>query len=257
MRSQAGCKIKICDFDEKENVLMETRNEDLEMEVGQEVESEEPFEVDDSPVETTTRGDAISITPMVVGNFGGRYVRFERLEHVPAGTKTYTHPSDLGGNSKEQLEQIYAFVKGAVPKEFPDRRVALDSLWDAFSELPVVDPVTFAPEEQERQAQKSRIQLEPQQDQKRAASGPKKKPDDVYTIYAETPKMKELLEKLPPQARACAEILRACDQTTLSQADLAALIEANKAKFNSRQDSWRIFAYYRGDLLRVGFLTYA
>ncbi len=64
-------------------------------------------------------------------------------------------------------------------------------------------------------------------------------------------------KNFPPQAITCMKILsRAADPTKIPEAEAMRLLEENKNLLGTRQESWRIFAYYRaklneGDYLRM------
>ncbi len=57
---------------------------------------------------------------LFVANVDGKYVRFEKLEHVPAGCRTYTNKKELLGQTQKQVEAVYAHVKGIPHKTFKD-----------------------------------------------------------------------------------------------------------------------------------------
>lgn len=58
---------------------------------------------------------------------------------------------------------------------------------------------------------------------------------------------------LPTQAITCLQLMWAHDSDQISEGELKALIVANAAKLNTRQDPWRIFQYYRSKLNSAGF----
>lgn len=66
--------------------------------------------------------------------------------------------------------------------------------------------------------------------------------------------------RLPPQACALLDILveamQAKDEPVFTEGELQALIEQKKELLNTKQDPWRIFQYYRGKLISVGFLRF-
>ncbi len=62
-------------------------------------------------------------------------------------------------------------------------------------------------------------------------------------------------KNFPPQAITCMKILsRAADPTKIPEAEAMQLLEENKSLLGTRQESWRIFAYYRAKLTGADYL---
>ncbi len=62
-------------------------------------------------------------------------------------------------------------------------------------------------------------------------------------------------KNFPPQAITCMKILsRAVDPTKIPEAEAMQLLEENKGLLGTRQESWRIFAYYRAKLTGADYL---
>lgn len=74
--------------------------------------------------------------------------------------------------------------------------------------------------------------------------------EGVYYVVLNVP-----ARNFPPQAITCMKIL-ACaeDPTHVMEADAMRMIEENKALLGTRQDSWRIFCYYRAKLIGGDYL---
>src|SRR5271169_2366117 len=83
------------------------------------------------PVATVTIADAVTTNDdnIIVANVNGKYKRFHKIEHVPAGCRTYTSKAELKGQLKKQLESVYGYVKGCEPKSFKDHDTPVDSVW--------------------------------------------------------------------------------------------------------------------------------
>jgi hypothetical protein len=74
--------------------------------------------------------------------------------------------------------------------------------------------------------------------------------EGVYYVVLNVP-----VRNFTPQAIACMKILaRAEDPTHVSEADAMRLLEENKALLGTRQDSWRVFCYYRAKLIGADYL---
>ena len=215
---------------------------------------------EDASITTVTAVDAITTNNdnMIVANVNGKYKRFLALEHVPAGCRTYTSKSELKGQTKKQLETIYAYVKGVEPKNFKDQDTAVDNLWYAFAQLPVFDPVKDEPETGERAAKKgkgAKVGIVADSAVSEKKSYQKKRDEDKYVIKPETDKSKALIAELAPQAQACVEIIRKDGKSEYTEVELRALMDSNKTKLRTRQTAWRIFQYYRSNLISADVLV--
>jgi hypothetical protein len=58
------------------------------------------------------------------------------------------------------------------------------------------------------------------------------------------------LANMPPQAKACLAMLKEFKMDKVSEADFKELILKSGDRLHTRQDPWRIFQYYRGNMIR-------
>jgi hypothetical protein len=203
----------------------------------------------DGAVTTAASNPAKTPTELFVANVDGKYLRFEKLEHVPAGCRTYTNKRELLGQTQKQVEAVYAHVKGIQPKSFKDKETAADNLWSAFGELPLFVPKKSVPSSDtdgSLPADAGKTDTKKKYQKKRAV--------DIYKILPETDKTRKALEEFAPQAKACVEIIRADGKAQYTEDELKALMEANRAKLRTKQIPWRIFQYYRGAMVSADIL---
>jgi hypothetical protein len=211
----------------------------------------------ETPVVTVTAKDAVTINGdnVIVANINGKYKRFDKVEHVPAGCRTYTSKAELRGQTKKQLETIYSYVKGCDPKNFKDHDTAVDNVWHAFSQLPAFDPIKDDPEGQERRRKAAAKNVEPTDAGDKKKSYQKKREENKYVIKPETEKSKKMVSELAPQAQDVVAIIRKDGRPLYTELELRALMDANKEKLRTRQTAWRIFQYYRSNLIGADVLV--
>lgn len=211
------------------------------------------------PVTTVTSEDAVTTNAdnVVVAVIHSKYRRFERLEHVPSGCRTYTSKAELMGQTKKQLENVYSLLKGCELKSFKDHDTAVENVWHAFGQLPVFDPVKDdpGPQEKKKPAGKNGKAPETATADDKKKSYQKKREENKYVIKAETEKSKKMVGELAPQAQCCVEIIRKDGKAEYLESELKALMEANKEKLRTRQTAWRIFQYYRSNLISADVLV--
>jgi hypothetical protein len=192
---------------------------------------------------------APTVEKVYVANVGGKYLRFSRLQAIPAGSKVYSSVDDLLGQSQEQLEKLFAYTTGE-DKRFSDLAEAAASVWDAFNLAPSYDPAIHSPKD-DPTAPKAAAQAA-------SAKGKnyvRKRDSTKYIMKPETQKSLDAIAKLAPQAQACVKILRASGKTTMMEAEVRALIESGNPELRTRQGSWRIFQYYRSKLIHADVFT--
>lgn len=208
----------------------------------------------DSAVTTTAGSGGTKPTPteLFVANVDGKYLRFEKLEHVPAGCRTYTNKRELLGQTQKQVEAVFAHVKGIPPKTFKDKETAAENLWDAFGELPLFVPKKAAPPAADTDGSLPADAGKTDTSKKKYQ---KKRDVDIYKILPETDKTRKALDDFAPQAKACVEIIRADGKPQYTEDELKALMEANRGKLRTKQTPWRIFQYYRGMLISADILV--
>jgi hypothetical protein len=59
---------------------------------------------------------------------------------------------------------------------------------------------------------------------------------------------------LPPQARVCVRLVLE-GAGTWSEEELHDHVQTYTAQFNTKQDAWKIFTYYRPKLIKAGFIS--
>lgn len=204
----------------------------------------------DDAVTTDASGPAAKIVPkeLFVANVDGKYVRFEKLEHVPAGCRTYTNREELLGQTQKQVEAVYCHVKGIQTRSFKDKETAADNLWNAFAELPLFVPKVSAKTDSDLSEDAGKTEVGKKKYQK-------KREVDIYKILVETDKSKKLIAELAPQAQAVVEIIRADGKLQYTEDELKALMDSHKGKLRTKQTAWRIFQYYRGKLIGADVLV--
>jgi len=60
--------------------------------------------------------------------------------------------------------------------------------------------------------------------------------------------------RLPAQARACLSIIELAGTSEVQETRLKELMDEHAAKLNTKQEPWRIFAYYRPQLIKNKFI---
>jgi hypothetical protein len=135
------------------------------------------------------------------------------------------------------LHNIYAdkSVKG-----FKDKTAGADRLWKVLE-------VGATPSVYDRvdDVEKSRIERIPR----------KKKEDRLY-VYTKIDRFDEILSRMPQQAQDLAHIVTADIKSKWSEPDLKEVVREAKENgtLKTKQNSWRIFQYYRSHLLAAGVL---
>jgi hypothetical protein len=88
-----------------------------------------------------------------------------------------------------------------------------------------------------------------------AISGARPQPRDYKIINVPAPKA------IQPQAIKCMAILKrwveehAPDKQTISEADAMKVLAANVTNISNNQTPWKVFAFYRANLVRLGYLV--
>lgn len=235
----------------------ELDEEDDEDDLDDEDEEDEEDKADDQAPE------------IIVANVNGTYVRFKNLESVPAGSKVYSSKDDLKSQTKDQLETLYSYVKKVDKKTVKDHAMAVENVWYAFQNLPFFDPEKHLPKDPNADAGKKKGAKAAGEKKGGEKKGGAKKDDKAgksaeggsdksyvrkrdtnkYVMKAATDKSKKAVETMAPQARAIVELMVAGGKTEYTETELREMIEKNKEKLRTRQNSWRIFQYYRSQLI--------
>ena len=84
---------------------------------------------------------------------------------------------------------------------------------------------------------------------------PAQAPTGISTSKYSLGTSKEITIKTP-QARTCYEILVEClkGKREITEAGLRAKVEEQGARLRTRQPAWRIFQYYRPELIKAGLV---
>lgn len=184
---------------------------------------------------------------VVVGVVDDRFVRYPRLEVVPAGTKVFTSLDEISDEmSIEDISNAYSIVAGVNPKTFPTKEVAASSLWSQFEKLPIMDPDKIVYAAASEEAPK-----------KRAYVVQSKK---TYELLPGKNDGGKFVGSLAPQAKQVLLIIVEAAQRRgsgeFTEDELRKEIEDRKELLNTTQDSWRIFQYYRSKLRAGDLIKY-
>ena len=135
------------------------------------------------------------------------------------------------------LHNIYADKS---VKSFKDKTVGADRLWKVL-EIGAIPSVYDRVDDVE----KSRIERIPR----------RKKEDRLY-VYTKIDRFDEVLSRMPQQAQDLAHIVTADIQSKWSEPELKEVVRNAKqhGTLKTKQNSWRIFQYYRNHLLAAGIL---
>jgi len=84
----------------------------------------------------------------------------------------------------------------------------------------------------------------------------RKKKDDRLYVYQKIENFDKAILKLPTQAQCLARILKDEQRSKWTEPELKAVVTqaSYSKKLKTRQDPWRIFQYYRNDLMDLGLV---
>jgi len=191
-------------------------------------------------------GDASNISDFVLAKIDGKLLRFQDAGAVPEGSETITLES-AREMTKEALGALYADVAHTSPKNFKDKKVAIDSIVYQVAKMPVFDPnapkVAAAPTELKKKEQKAAA-----------------KAAEVIELLCPT-ELPKVLEGIAPQARELVLIMGELVTETGNEAKFTSSQLAKKLasegiseRLKTRQEPGRIFAYYKGVLIGKGLI---
>lgn len=203
------------------------------------------------PPEMTHREGEVAIFRNVVANWNGKWLRFDTLETarqiIPACEhyKIYVDVNDftkkLGVRGLREVNDIF---KCKSTKE----------LWMKL-QLNAYDP-KIKYEEIMALESKSRINPKGVVRVKRY----KRKLAYRFVFDPNNPACMDVYGRMAPQACALVDILHKGlldrKEPVYTEEELQGLLEMFKGDLHTKQDSWRIFQYYRGTLIAKGFLRF-
>jgi hypothetical protein len=203
---------------------------------------------------TSSKGSSnvVQITDFVVAKLGGKFLRFQTVEEVPADAEAAITLASASAMTKEQLGEIYSFVAGVSPKNFKSAKIALDSLTYQVGKMPIFDP--SAPKAEPVVAGKGEAKASKGTGEKFA-----RKSDEMFELLS-PPETAKVLQGLAPQARELVlimtELAAEKKDTKFSGADLNAKLKIPEvsARLRTKQDPLRILQYYKGRLIGAGLI---
>jgi len=192
----------------------------------------------------------IKVAPAVVEEFivairGNGVERYPNLEAVPGdAVDVLCGAAELDLLSKAELEDLYAKAAGCIPKVFKSKEFAIDQVAYQFSRLPIKRKVEETVKPDPADSTNSPRRTKPSEKRKYAKKASK------YILLPPTEKTQEILNSLAPQARTCVEIIAGIKKDEIPENELRGAFAAAKMKLNTKQEPWRIFQYYRANLVR-------
>jgi hypothetical protein len=170
--------------------------------------------------------------------------KYQLLTHVPAGQVVFVGPNDMAAESEiSDLLVIWSkLLKVPVSQGDRDKLDVARLIWEAVGGKPLTATADDV------------IPADPEN--RRGPKGPRERYDCGYErlfdvddeVYAQR------VRTLPPQARACLEVLSLMPGAVTPEPELKRAINDAKKAIKTRQDAWRIFQYYRPRFIAEGYL---
>lgn len=186
------------------------------------------------------------VQDFVLANVDGKFLRFKSIDAVPEGHETLTLDT-LEKMTKDDIGRLYGTIAGVNPKNFKDKKVAIESFVYQVTKMNIFDPsspkATHAAATSSSTTQDSRV----------------KKTAENFELLA-PPDVDKALKSLAPQARELVlimtELAKEKGSTKFAGTDLADKLKQPEvaARLKTKQDPARILQYYKGKLIGHGII---
>ncbi len=192
--------------------------------------------------------DQTSSVDFILGKVGSRLLRFQKIEEVPTDVSPITLET-VREMSKEEIGELYGRVAGVQPKNFKDKKIAIESLVYQVAKMATTDP-RLAAVDTNTGAQGNGKQVE---------ENLARKSSEVFELLAPVD-ADAALSGLAPQARELMLIMTELAQekgsTKFSAGDLSTKLTSPVVieRLKTKQDPLRILQYYKGKLIGVGLI---
>lgn len=178
---------------------------------------------------------------------GNKFVRYTGSEDpIPLG-EVVTTSSTIEEMTKEQLGELYGTLIGSNPKNFKDKKIAIESVSYQIGKLQATESLVLPPAAVA--AQKSA--------KKDKATGVAKEKATSFELLAPE-NLAEAMAKLPPQARAVisamTDVVTEKGRSTFTGAELEERLKRADSPLTTRQEPMRIVSYYREKLTGAGLV---